>query len=286
MTWYEDDRQYVHDDWIGPGHGPERELAGPKGFALVDVFADGRTTPGWGPSATDRHDGFMKEYERGRFVARPRVKRFRESRKPFAFVMRGVRMLVVDVDRHLNDKGPDGFAGMQQTGFEFPVTMAETSKSGAGRHLFYQVHDSWHPAHGYGIYEDAIGLFPGVDIRAVGCVYHYETQRWNGEALALAPQELLDALELHTLRKTARAAQIAAAADDLDDTEILIMHDQLRTQLAADIPSGKRNVTLYAIAKDMAATQYPNWEEAIEKRGDEIGLDDREVQRIITNAAR
>ena len=286
MTWYEEVEQYEHDRWIGPGAPSDREIGGPKGVALVDDYSDGRTTPGWGPTATDKHDGFVVEYTRGRFDARPRVRRDAEKQAPFAFVMRSMLLIAVDVDRHLGDKGADGFVGMRTTGFEWPATMAETSKSGDGRHLFYQVPDLWHPQHGYGAYEDAIGLWPGVDVRAVGCVYHYPTQRWNNLPVAQAPAELITALELHSLRKTSRASAIAKAVTDQDETEILIMHDNLKAQLAANIPAGKRNVTLYAIAKDMHDSGFPNWEDAITQRGDEIGLEPREVERLIQNAAR
>jgi len=287
MTWYEDQQQYYDLGWIGPGHVPDREIAGPKGLALVDVFSEGATTPGWGLSPTEKHDGFMREYERGRFVARPRVKRFQEKASPFAFVMRSVNMLVLDIDRHLDDGGADGFRGIKQLGIELPETMAETSKSGAGRHLFYRTNELWHPDRGYGAMADIIGLAPGVDLRIVGCVYHYPAQRWNTAPLADAPTELLDIIELHAARKAAHTTRAAAAgAGDLDDTETLIMHDQLITQLAQPIKAGKRNVTLYAIGRDMHLAAVPDWQDKIRARGDEIGLDAAEVEKIIANASK
>lgn len=287
MAWYERPDQYDDASWIGPGRDPDRDIAGPKGIALVDVFSEGRTTPGWGPTATDKHDGFMREYEHGRFVARPRRTRFESKGRPFAFVMRSVNMLVLDIDRHLDDGGADGFDGIKQLGIELPETMAETSKSGAGRHLFYRTHELWHPDHGYGAMADIIGLAPGVDLRIVGCVYHYETQRWNSHKLADAPTDLLDIIELHAAKKAARTTRVAAAgAGDLDDTEVLIMHDQLITQLAGDIKPGKRNVTLYAIGKDMYLADVPDWEDRIRDRGQQIGLDASEVEKIIANASK
>lgn len=287
MAWYEGQDQYDCASWIGPGHDPDRDIAGPKGYALVDVYSEGRTTPGWGPSATDKHGGFMAEYEKGRFVARPRVNRFIDKGSPFAFVMRSVNMLVLDIDRHLDDGGADGFQGVKQLGIELPETMAETSKSGTGRHLFYRTDELWHPQHGYGQLADIIGLAPGVDLRAVGCVYHYDSQRWNDRDLSDAPVELLEIIELHAARKAQRAATLTAAAvGDLDDTEVLIMHDQLTTQLAQPIKSGKRNVTLYAIGKDMHLAGVPDWQEKIRVRGDEIGLDAAEVEKIIANASK
>jgi len=287
MTWYEDQRLYNHGRWIGPGAPSDRELGGPKGLALVDVFSEGATTPGWGLSPTEKHDGFIREYERGRFVARPRVKRFTEKDAPFAFVMRSMNAIAIDIDRHLDGGGADGFRGIRQLGIELPETMAETSKSGAGRHLFYRTDETWQPDTGFGGHGDVIGFAPGVDVRSVGCVYHYPSQRWNDLPMAPAPQELLELLELHTARKLARSnALTAAAVGDLDDTETLIMHDQLITQLAQPIKAGKRNVTLYAIGRDMHLAAVPDWQDKIRARGDEIGLDAAEVEKIIANASK
>jgi hypothetical protein len=286
MAWYEADQQYTNKAWIGDAPS-DRVIGGPKGIALVDVYKDGATTPGWGPTPTEKHDGFMREYERGRFVARPRVNRFTDKGAPFAFVMRSVNMIAIDIDRHLDDGGKDGFIGIRALGIELPETMAETSKSGSGRHLFYRTHQLWNPDHGFGQLGDTIGIAPGVDVRAVGCVYHYESQRWNSAELVDAPQLLLEILELHQAKKLARTTNLAAAAaGDLDDTEVLIMHDQLTTQLAGPIPAGKRNVTLYAIGKDMHLAGVPDWAEKIRARGDEIGLPTDEIEKIIVNASK
>lgn len=286
MTWYEDEKQYEHDHWIGPGAPGDREIGGPKGFALLDVFSEGRTTPGWGLAATDKHDGFIREYERGRFLARPRVNRYLEKGRPFAFVMRSMNMLAIDIDHHAEPGSPNGFDSLLQIGFELPTTMAETSKSGAGRHLFYRTPDLWLPTEGYGVYDDVLGLVPGVDIRAVGCVYHYDTQRWNDLPVADAPQELLDMLELRRQKKQAHSTRLAAAAADMDDTEALIVHHDLKTQLAKPIPAGKRNATLYAIGRDMFLSDMPGWEDLIRDRATEIGIDSAEAEKIIANASK
>ena len=60
-----------------------------------------------------------------------------------------------------------------------PPTLAETSKSGDGYHLFYLVDEEWDDEKGYGLLGDRIGIEQGVDIRATGCVYHHPQQRWN-----------------------------------------------------------------------------------------------------------
>ncbi len=286
MTWYEDTKQYAHDHWIGPGAPGDREIGGPRGVALLDVFDEGKTTPGWGLAATDRHGGFIAEYGAGKFAARPRVRRYLERGRPFAFVMRSVNMLAIDVDHHAEPGSPNGFDSLRQLGFDLPETMAETSKSGAGRHLFYRTQDLWLPDEGYGVYDDVLGLVPGIDIRAVGCVYHYDTQRWNDLPVAGAPQELLDMLELRRQKKQAHSTRLSAAAADLDDTEALIVHHDLKTQLAADIPPGKRNATLYAIGRDMHLSGLPGWEDLIRDRANEIGIDSAEAEKIIANASK
>ena len=183
MQWFESDK-YTDDDAISSVLGHAETLQGPKGLALVRVFSEGRTTSGWGLQALPEtatkaaRPGFMADYMAGRFDTRVPLGRFRAHGDPFAIVMRSLNMLVLDVDRHLDDGGADGFAGITQLG-ALPPTLAETSKSGDGRHLFYRTPDTWDEEVGFSMYEDAIGLAPGVDMRINGCVYHYASQRWN-----------------------------------------------------------------------------------------------------------
>jgi hypothetical protein len=192
-----------------------------------------------------------------------------------------MNVICLDIDRHAD--AADGFVGVQQLG-ELPPTLAETSKSGAGRHLFYSTDHEWDEETGFGRYNDAIGLAPGVDMRAVGCVYHHTTQRWNGRGIVPLPKELELALDLKAHRKLMHAAAVAsAAAASPDDVEALIMHDSLLKDLNRVIPTGKRNNTLFAVGSDMKKADYPDWEKEIERRGAEVHLDRDEVDKIISN---
>lgn len=291
MTWYQS------DSFTDPGALPgpltdDDTLHGPTGPALVSVFAEGRTTSGWGLAPTPaRGDsparpGFMEDYAAHRFRGRARLVKFERHGDPFALVVRASNLLVVDIDQHMDDGGADGYLGVLTLPGELPPTVAETSKSGGGRHLFYRTPDTWEPTAGFGMFDDVIGLAPGVDVRAVGCVYHYPTQRWNDRPLADAPFWLLGMLDRKKATKVARKTAIATAAADPDDVEALIMFDTLVQELNKDIKAGKRNNTLFAIGSQMKVAAMPDWEQEIERRGTEIGLDLTEIEKIISNIER
>lgn len=290
MTWYEKDDQYT----LAVATPPELlrgVTTGPAGLALVDVYGDGRTLSGWGlaplPATETRpaRPGFMIDYVRGRFRAEPRVRKFETREQPFAFVMRATNLLALDIDRHLDDGGADGFTGVRQLGL-LPPTLAETSKSGAGRHLFYRVPDAWEQDRGFDRFDDVIGLVPGVDVRTTGCVYHYAPQRWNELPIADAPVALLQLLDERRHRKTTKAAAIAAAAANPDDLETLIMHDSLLTELNKPIASGKRNNSLFAIGVQMKDAGFPNWQDQLRRRAGELFMDAGEDEKIIRNIER
>lgn len=287
MAWYEDDA--FTDAQAIPGALRGAGLPGPRGLALVQVYSEGRTQPGWGlaerpaEGARQRVPGFMEGYLARRFWPGPTLRAFNERREPFAFVMRAMRLLVVDIDQH--DGAADGMKGAKALGLE--PTLAETSKSGKGRHLFYSYDDSWDDALGFGAYDDAIGIVPGVDIRVVGCVYHHATQKWNDRPIAPAPQAVIDKLTERAMRKVARTATIAAiAAGEYDDEETLMMHDNLLSELNKPIAAGKRNNSLFAIGQQMKDAAYPNWEAEVERRAGEVGLDLDETAKLIGNIQR
>jgi hypothetical protein len=243
-TWFEDDTFDVDE----PVPLELHELSGPKQVALVEVYRDGqRTSPGWGLTDREGTPTFMPKYLAGDFWAGVQERAYWKQQRPFAFVMRSMRVICLDIDKHAG--GADGFKGITELG-ELPPTLAETSKSGAGRHLFYELDEPWDDKEGFGHYADIIGLAPGVDMRAVGCVYHHSTQRWNNRPIAKIPDELKQKLDHRRHAKLARATAVATAgAVDADDLEVLIMHDDLLKQLNKDIPSGKRNNTLFAIGR-------------------------------------
>lgn len=286
MAWYEDPEQYVWDSHLPIEF---KDNAGPHGVALVDVYAEGRTTPGWGLLPTmkksgDMDPGFMANYAKRKFWDRPRLIDFDKRKQPFAIVMRSVNIICVDIDRHLGDGGADGFKAAAK--LDLPETLAETSKSGEGRHLFYRTDELWDDIVGFGKYDDVIGLAPGVDIRAVGCVYHHQAQRWSHTNLAPLPDELRQMLEVRRIQRQNKQDMLTAAAVDTDSEEALIMWDSLQTELDKPIAPGKRNNTLFALGQQMKTAGFPDWEAAIEKRAGEVGLDPTETDKLIANISR
>lgn len=278
MTWYEDGAQFAREDHLLL---PFVEEEGPHGVALVDVYDQGRTTPGWGLEPQGGKPGFMTNYAAKKFWPRPRLQALKNDQKPYAIVMRSVNIIAVDIDRHL-DGGADGFKAAAR--LDLPPTLAQTSKSGQGRHLFYRTDETWDDQVGFGHWDDAIGLKPGIDVRTVGCIYHHATQRWGPWPLADLPDELHDLLEQRKARKEARHQMLtAAAAADINDEEALIMHDALLQELNKPIDQGKRNITLFAIGSQMKTAGYPEWESEVERRADEVGLGAAETAKLVGN---
>lgn len=279
MTWF------MEDDYLDPQPIPRALLdvdTGPRGLALVDVYAEGRTSKGWALTPKDPDaPGFMANYMARKFWAKPRVIAAERAGSPFAIVTRSANLVVLDIDMH--DGGEDGVVGAVQLG-DLPPTLAETSKSGDGRHLFYSVPEPWDDETGFGRYADVIGIAPGVDLRSQGCVYHYASQRWNNRPVVQLPDPVIEMLELRTSRKIATTnALAAAAAGDPDDEDVLIMHHQLLTELNKPIGVGKRNNTLFAIGSKMKAADYPNWQDEVQRRAGEVGVDSAEADKIISN---
>ena len=264
-------------DLAGLNDGPDmsdESLWGPKGPAVVPMFPqpDGgvKTGPGWG------RDTFMQFYNRYEFTPRRVLHKYDERQQPFAWVMRSARLLCVDID---GKNG--GFEHVSELGF-LPPTLAEKSMSGNGYHLFYLVDDEWDPHAGFDKYRDVIGLVTGVDIRAVGCVYHKPTQQWNSRGLAQLPEHLDLALTSRQRKRNAAKIEIAKTLE-LDKEEIAIMHDEMLTELNKPIKPGTRNQTLFAIGSKMKQAECPGWEDAITERGLKIGLDEDELEKLIQN---
>ena len=278
MTWYENNDAYVIDKSLP---GAIVRLAGPKGVALLDVFKDGRTTPGWALKGRDGKPGFIENYNKLRFWDKPRKIAYVNNKLPFAIVMRSVNMIMVDIDRHLDDNGADGFVSAAK--LNLPVTLAETSKSGNGRHLYYSTDDIWDEQRGFAKYDDAIGLVPGVDIRAVGCSFHHATQRWNNATVAPLPDNLRELLQARQERKTALNTQIESAASNPDTEEAMLLHHSLLLELEKPVAPGKRNMSLFALGSKMKEADYPEWNEAIQKRAKELGLPQDESEKLISN---
>ena len=259
-------------------------LAGPEGLALVKVWPDGRTTADWGLIPGKKKDGslgkgFVKAYADGDFNSRRVLYGYEHGRWAFAFIMRSVPMICIDIDPKNG-----GLEHAKRLGV-LPVTLAETSRSGDGFHLFYLLPETW-TTEGFNSLSDRIGFEQGVDIRAVGCVYHWPTQRWNRQDPVMLPAHLQELLHRRDQKVAASKDRIAKVLESNDETEILIMHDELKERLAKPIPEGKRNQTLFAIGTQMFEAEVPDWEEAILDRAHQIGLDADEGHKIVANIQR
>lgn len=257
-----------------------RSTAGPRGVALVRAFDDGRTTGGWGTDPGAKAGTFMENYQKDVFAERRALHGYDSKGWPFAIVMRSVTLVCVDID------GKNGGLVHAKKLGALPPTLAETSKSGDGYHLFYTLDQVWDDKEGFGSLHDRIGIEQGVDIRATGCVYHYPMQRWNNRTPVPMPKYLLDMLVTKQQDRAHRTAYVAAVAMSGDETEILMMHDQLIEDLKKPIPAGKRNNTLFAIGQQLKSAQVPDWETLLGARAEEIGLDADEVTKLVSNVAR
>lgn len=251
-------------------------LAGPLGTAYVEVFDDGSTAPGWGGKS------FMDKYRRRGFNARRAEAVFDRKGTPHALVMRSVSMICLDID------GKNG--GIESaTALNLPPTLAETSKSGNGFHLFFTVDDTWNPSFGFDRLRDRIGWRTGIDIRATGCVYHYPSQRWNTFGPVPLPENILVELEMvrdDLVARTEHITTLRQSTDPDDIMEFLMLQTTIQSKLTAPIPAGKRNNTLFAIGAEMKIAQVTGWQEQVYNRAVEVGLDDLEAEKLVKNIER
>jgi len=248
------------------------EVAGPKGPALVRAYENGSTQRGWGD------DEFMERYLRTEFAPRRTEYGYESGKHVAALVMRSLRLVCVDIDgknggnEHAGELGP------------LPITLAETSKSGTGYHLYYLVEaDSWSDTEGFGLVPDQIGIVTGVDIRGVGCVYHHPTQRWNDRPIAPLPDWLLKRLLLKKQQRLSSAATIHKILTTMDETEIMLMQTDLIQELEKPLKPGSRNNTLFAIGGQLKQAQVDDWQTKVRDRAIEVGLDDIEADKLVQN---
>lgn len=268
--WTTDD----YDIDVGVSHKIYDE-AGPKGIALVRAWKDGKTDPGWGGET------FMDRYDKHLFGPSRKLPGYNAGQHAIALVMRSVRLVCIDID------GKNG--GLDHVGSlgALPPTLAETSKSGNGYHLFYSTpEDEWDGEKGFALFRDRIGIKQGVDIRATGCVYHHHNQRWNGREIAELPEHLAIQLREQIHKAEATVAAITKILETGDQEEVLIMQDQLEDELKRKIPEGKRNNTLFAIGSQMYLAQVPMWDAKVYQRAIDVGLDDAEAVKLVANIKR
>lgn len=258
------------------------DLAGPMGTALVRAWPDGRTDVGWGliGPMNDRERGFLPRYMNDDFNLRSVLFGYRKDRWAFAVIMRSVKLVCIDID---GKNG--GFEHAKRLGV-LPPTLAETSKSGNGFHLFYEVDDEWDETVGFGAFPDRIGIETGVDIRGTGCVYHYSQQRWNGREPVKLPSHLATTMLTHRMRQSENRERASKVLSTGDKVEILMMQTEIEKDLAKDIPAGRRNNTLFAIGQRMKEADIADWEAKLEKRAMDLGLDSDEASKLSENVSK
>ena len=278
-NWWETD---VYDQEAAlPVQFDGLELFGPQGVALVKAYADGSTQKGWGLNPPkDEKTGFMPRYLKGDFLPRRALHRYESEGGPFAFVMRSARMIVIDIDGKNR-----GLEYVVELGL-LPPTLAETSKSGNGYHLFYVTDEAWDDEKGFADVADSIGIVQGVDIRNVGCIYHHAQQRWNNRQLAPVPQGVWKRLQEKLAQRQHAAAAIADTLIQGDELEVMMMQDALVDELAKPLKSGNRNSHLFAIGNKMRQAGVVGWDTKVYDRGIEVGLPAEEMERLVSNISK
>lgn len=252
-------------------------MAGPNGVAIVRAWPNGKTSDGWGLTGRNGAPGFMPRYLAGEFLPKRHLYGYERDSWAFAFVMRSVQIVAIDIDGK-NGGIPAAIAMLANSA----PTLAETSKSGTGYHLFYETDMPWDSNEGFAEFSDSIGIVQGVDIRGTGCVYHHKQQRWNGRSIAPLPHHLRELLEKKQQHKASSIAATAAIGT-LDEMDRLLMQDDLVTELAKPIPQGKRNNTLFAIGSKMKQAEVVNWDVHIRDRATALGLDPVETSKLVAN---
>lgn len=275
--WWRADTDYTVDEAIPQSF---LSLAGPKGVAVVRSFDNGKTDPGWGlyRESKPSEPGFMGRYLDNGFDAKRTLAGYNRGAHNFAFIMRSMRLVCIDID------GKNGGLEHAVRLSPFPHTLAETSKSGDGYHLFYVTPDDvWDDEFGFGGYSDRIAIEQGVDIRGTGCVYHYPSQRWNGYPIAMLPEHLARRLKQSSQKIAARTAEITKTLQSAEDHEVLMMKEALIEDLRKPIPAGRRNNTLFALGSQMKVAEVPDWEKLVEDRALDAGLSSEEAAKLVNN---
>jgi len=253
--------------------------SGPHSVALVKTWRSGQTSAGWGMQGKNGAPGFMELYNKDvTFNQRRILHGYNQDKWSFAFVMRSVNVVAIDIDGKNGglDHAEELLAGA-------PATLSETSKSGNGYHLYYYTDDTWDETEGFGAYADHIGIVQGVDIRGVGCVYHHNTQRWNNREMAKLPQHIADRLKQKSARRQQMHTHIEKVLETEDIEEILIMQDDILEELAKPITIGKRNNTLFAIGQKLKKAQISDWPDKLAQRAQQLGLAADEADKLVNN---
>lgn len=254
--WWRDDRQYVDSS----------PLAGLLAFRpdVVRAYVHRRQTQrGWGASdyLENRHSFALDS---------------QDLTVPFGIVMRSIPVLGVDVDAKNGGTSTGTERALAALGLASVPTLAELSRSGSGYHLYYSLADVWSDdpqRPGYVRVADRIGFLGGVDIKAETLMYHYPHQRWNERGVAAAPPLLLRALSARSRR--------ASAPPSPSSVEARVAALRGLARLSLPIEVGRRNTTLWGIAKDLYRGGFPEWETVIESAADGCGLSDSETSVLL-----
>lgn len=224
--WYLEPVQYADEGIIAA----LEDHAGPNGLAVVKVYGE-KTQPGWGT------DKFMRNYVRN-FFAPEKIM----DGQPYALVMRSLRLLAVDIDGKNN-----GYK--EAAKLNLPPTLAEVSKSGNGHHLFYSYPDQWDERMGYASQPDRIGMWPGIDIKSTGVVYHHPHQLWNTEPIDVLPDDVWERLQ----QRNARDSQLrvtSSQAAEMSDEDLKFKRDILLIELSRPRKDG-RDSSLWRIGASL-----------------------------------
>lgn len=225
-AWYENDMEFSE---VTPW-GILRPESGPHGPAVVRVY-DEKTQPGWG------RERFMRNYVRNFFA----ISKIPEG-QPYALVMRSLRLATVDIDGK-----NDGYK--EAAKLDLPPTLAEKSKSGNGHHLLYRIPDTWDATDGFAAQPDCIGMWPGIDIKATGVVYHHLHQKWNTREIVDLPADVLDMLVKRNQR-TALLRVTPTQAAELTDEDLKFKRDMLLIELSKHRTDG-RDTSLWRIGASL-----------------------------------
>ena len=107
--WFETEQYTVEEPIPNMLHA----FAGPNGIAVVKAYDDGKTSKGWGA------EKFMKNYETLKFNDQIAKVGWLSGRWDFAFVMRSLQLVCIDIDGKNGGIENAGKLGM------LPLTLAD-----------------------------------------------------------------------------------------------------------------------------------------------------------------
>ena len=81
----------------------------------------------------------------------------------------------------------------------------------------------------------------------------------------------------------ATLAQIKELHDKGDEVEIKRLISEAQESLKRQIPLGRRNQTLFAIGSQLYLLGFEYWQDKIEEKAEECGLDPAETAKIVHN---